>query len=107
MNSMENSTDLLIIKDIAQQLLPGCKVLLFGSRAKNTANLHSDYDIMLVIQTNVDIQKKMQYKALFRKMAVKHGLLTDVFIESDEEISEKSAFFGHIVRTAVQEGVYI
>jgi len=104
---MENSTDLLIIKDIAHKLLPGCKVLLFGSRAKNIDNLFSDYDIMLITQADIDIQTKMRYKALFRKMTVKHGLITDVFIESDEEIKEKSTFYGHIIRTAVREGIYL
>ena len=104
---MESTTDLTILKDIAQQLLPGCKVLLFGSRARNAASVHSDYDIMLITQANIDIQQKMQYKALYRKMTVKHGLITDVFIESDEEIHEKSAYYGHIIRTAVKEGVYL
>ena len=49
----------------------------------------------------------MEYKALFRKMTVNAGLMTDVFIESDEEIKEKSTYFGHIVRSAIREGIYI
>ncbi|MEI6823031.1 MAG: nucleotidyltransferase domain-containing protein [Bacteroidota bacterium] len=104
---MESSKELLIIKDIAEQLLPGCKVLLFGSRAREEANTNSDYDVILINPVNIEMQKKMQYKAMFRKMAVKFGLMTDVFIESEEEIKEKSAFMGHIVRTALKEGVYI
>ncbi len=105
--TIENSTDILLIKAISQQLLPGCKVLLFGSRAKNLANSNSDYDIMLIVASNMTIRQKLQIKAMFRKLAVKHGLLTDIFIESEEEINEKSAFLGHIVRAAVKEGVYV
>ena len=86
---MEKTDEILIIKNIAQQLLPGCKILLFGSRAKGEANEQSDYDIMLITSANIDIQKKMEYKALFRKMTVNAGLMTDVFIESDEEIKKK------------------
>ena len=104
---MEKSTEIKIIKDIALQLLPDCKVLLFGSRAKGEANEQSDYDIMLITSANIEIQKKMEYKALFRKMTVKAGLMTDVFIESEEEIKEKKTYFGHIVRSAIKEGVYI
>ena len=106
-NIMESSKELLIIKDLAHQLLPDCKVLLFGSRARNEANTNSDYDIILINPANIEMQQKLQYKAMFRKMAVKFGLITDVFIESEEEIKEKSNFIGHIVRTALKEGVYI
>jgi predicted nucleotidyltransferase len=104
---MENSTDILLIKNIAQQLLPGCKVLLFGSRAKNLAVQHSDYDIMLIVREDLSMQEKLFYKALFRKMTVKHEIITDVFIESETEIEIKSTFYGHIVRTAVKEGIYL
>jgi len=104
---MENSAVLSIIKNISQQILPGCKVLLFGSRARNEANVHSDYDVMLIVSENIEIREKMRYKALFRKMLVKYGLITDVFIESEEELQEKSTFLDHIVRTAVKEGIYL
>jgi len=103
----EKKTDLVIIKNTANKILPECKVLLFGSRARNEANAHSDYDVMLIVSENIEIHKKMQYKALFRKMMVKYGLIADVFIESEEELQEKSAFLGHIVRTAVKEGIYL
>jgi len=104
---MENTSEILLIKNIAQQLLPGCKVLLFGSRAKNLASEQSDYDIMLIVREELPIREKMFYKALFRKMTVKHELITDVFIESETEIKVKSTFFGHIVRTAIKEGIYL
>ncbi len=104
---MENTKEIMILKDIASQLIPGCRMLLFGSRVKNEVNKDSDYDIILVTSENLDIQTKMQCKAYFRKMAVRHGLITDVFIESDEEMKTKSTLFGHIVRTAVREGIYV
>jgi predicted nucleotidyltransferase len=84
-----------------------CKVLLFGSRAKNLAVQQSDYDIMLIVNEELSIREKLSYKALFRKMTVKHELITDVFIESEAEIKMKSTFYGHIVRTAVKEGIYL
>ena len=104
---MESSKELQIIKELAHQLLPECKVLLFGSRARDEANTNSDYDIILINPVNIDMQEKMKYKANFRKMAVKYGLMTDVFIESEEEVKEKSMFMGHIIRTALKEGVFI
>ena len=104
---MESSKELIIIKELAQQLLPGCKILLFGSRARNESNTNSDYDILLINPENIDLQIKMQYKAIFRKMAVKHGLMTDIFIESEEDVKEKSKNYGHIIRTAIKEGVFI
>ena len=53
----ENQNISNTIKSVALQILPGAKVLLFGSRARQDFDNHSDYDIMLVVPENIEIQK--------------------------------------------------
>ncbi len=48
---------------------------------------------------------KMQYKALFRKIMAKSVIISDIFIESEYEVKIKSQLPGHIVKTAITEGV--
>lgn len=103
----DNTNILLTIKSVANLFFPTCKVLLFGSRARKDFNEHSDYDLLFIIPEKIDIQLKMQYKSSIRKMLVKYGIIADILIESNEEIQIKRNFLGHIVRTAVRDGVYI
>ena len=63
---MESKKETLIIKEIAHQLSPDCKELLFGSKAMDESNTNSDYDIELIIIDKIDIiaecKEKKEYK---------------------------------------------
>ena len=105
---MNDTTESLrIIKQSAQQMLPDGSVMLFGSRAKNLALPGSDYDILIIVNHSIDMATKLYYKALLRKLLVKSGIITDIFIESEEEVKIKSQLPGHIIKTAIAEGVYL
>lgn len=103
----ETTESLKIIKQSVQQMLPDGNVVLFGSRAKNIALSDSDYDILIIVKHRIDMETKLHYKAMLRKLLVKSGIRTDVFIESEEEVKIKSQLPGHIIKTAVAEGVYL
>lgn len=43
-----NKETLSIIRNAAISLFPDCKVLLFGSRARNDNSTESDYDFLVI-----------------------------------------------------------
>jgi len=105
---MTETTEFLkIIKQTVIQILPDGSVILFGSQAKNIALPNSDYDLLIVVKNNMEISEKMQYKALLRKILAKSGIISDIFIESEEDVKIKSRLLGHIIRTAIAEGKYL
>jgi uncharacterized protein len=104
---MENSIELQNIKDVAWQLFPNCKVILFGSRARKDNRPDSDYDILLVIDKTIKPEEKIPLRTSIRKELLKFRILTDILIQSEEEIEEKSQLTGHIIRTAMKEGIVI
>lgn len=105
---MSDSEQILkIIKQEAIKMLPDGNVILFGSQAKNNAVKDSDYDVLIVLKTSMEVRMKMYYKAMLRKILVKSGILSDIFIESEEEVKIKRRLPGHIIKTAITEGIVI
>ena len=104
---MSDEETLIKIKSIALQLFPGCKVILFGSRARLVHNIDSDYDILVVIDKTLSSEEKMPFRTQIRKTLLSYGILSDILIQSEQEISQKKQLTGHIVKTILQEGVAI
>ena len=94
------------IKKTIHAFLPDSRILLFGSRARGTAGRHSDYDLMVITPEGLTQKEKMGWSTQMHK-AIIHAIHApvDLLIFSEEEILEKKEFPGHIVRTAVREGV--
>ena len=103
----KNIEALNLIKEWTISLLPDSKILLFGSRAKNTHSDDSDFDFMIITKNNLDIQEKNFIKALLRKKLAKQKIPADILIHSEDEIKTKKKVTGHIVRVILQEGIPI
>jgi predicted nucleotidyltransferase len=95
----------LVIKEIARSFLPGSKVVLFGSRARNEQGPLSDYDFLVITPRQITVKQKMHYQALLRKELAQHKIAADVIIQSKKEVLLKQHLIGHIVREAIKEGV--
>ena len=104
---MSENQILNIIKTIATQLFPNCKVILFGSRARQDYAFNSDYDIMLIIDKTMTPAQKIPYRSQIRKELIKYRILTDILIQSEEEVEIKRLLTGHIVKTIMREGIAI
>jgi uncharacterized protein len=100
-----NSDALSIISATSRRLLPGCRVLLFGSRAKKDFNSHSDYDFLVITSETIDIRKKRILKAMMRKELARYKIPADILIQSEEEVNSKKEITGHIVKQVLEEGV--
>ncbi len=89
------------------ELFPDCRVLLFGSRARQDNSSDSDYDFLIVTKNDIEIQQKRLYKSLLRKKLARHKIPADILIQSENEIFIKEKITGHIVRRIIKEGILI
>ncbi len=93
------------IKQTAKSFLPNSKIILFGSRARKEENDESDYDILIITETTIDPKEKFPVRTKIRKALLKYNILSDILIQSDEEIKRKKNLPGHIIRTIINEGI--
>ena len=100
-----NSNSLSIIKEVANRFLPGCKVLLFGSRARKDHYLDSDYDFLIITKHTIDIRKKRTLKSMIRKELAHFKIPADILIQSEDEINSKKEITGHIIKQVITEGI--
>jgi uncharacterized protein len=101
------SNTLSIIREIATRFVPGCKVLLFGSRARKEEALDSDYDFLVITQQTIDIREKRTLQSMMRKELAKFKIPADILIQSEDEINSKKEITGHILKQVLNEGVAI
>ena len=102
----KNEIDCLrIIKKSVNELLPNSRVILFGSRARKESSASSDYDFLVITKDVLDVLKKRSYKAILRKNLAKYKIPADILIESENELAIKKNLSGHVVKTAIKEGL--
>ncbi len=102
-----NSNTFSIIRDIAGKVIPGSKVLLFGSRARRDNSIDSDYDFLVITRETIDIRKKRTLKSILRKELAKFKIPADILIQSEEELNSKKEITGHIFKQVLREGVIL
>lgn len=100
-----NSNSLSIIKETANKIIPGCRILLFGSRARKDNTVESDYDVLVITTETLDIRKKRTLKSMLRKALAKSKIPADILIQSEDEINFKKDITGHILKQILREGV--
>lgn len=93
------------IKSIVVGLIPNSRVILFGSRARNTHDEQSDYDIMVVTEKDYDSTLKRSLRTELFKRLGRAGFSVDVLMNSESEMKRKGLVFGHLVNTVLIEGV--
>lgn len=93
------------IKAIVTGLIPDSRVILFGSRARNTHDARSDYDIMVVTEKEYSLSEKSNLKSLIRVALAKTSFATDILMNSENEMRKKNNLPGHIVKTILKEGI--
>ena len=98
-------SSLNLIRKLVNEILPGSRIILFGSRAKKDHSTDSDYDLMIVTKDTLGIGQKRAYQSQIRKNLAKHKIPADILIHSEEEIQSKKEITGHIVREIMNEGI--
>ena len=96
------------IRQTVQTCLPGSRILLFGSRARGTGDRHSDYDLLIITPETFTPQEKILWSNRLDRAIVKAiNAPIDLLLNSDEEISQKRELPGHIIQTAIKEGILL
>jgi predicted nucleotidyltransferase len=96
------------IRQTVQANLPGSRILLFGSRARGDQDKHSDYDLLIITSQTFTHQEKIYWSnRLDRAIVNAIRVPVDLLLNSEEEVREKQELPGHIIRSAVREGVAI
>ena len=95
------------IKITISRFLPESDVILFGSRARGDNHNNSDYDLLVITKSSINNQQRLYFQALIRKTLAKQHILADIIIHSFSDIKKKQSLPGHIIRSAIQEGVRV
>ena len=95
------------IKATVCHFLPEAEVVLFGSRARGDNQFNSDYDLLVIVKKSFDNQQRLHFQAVVRKALADQNILADIILHSANEIEKKMQLPGHIVRTAMREGVTV
>ncbi len=103
---MEKAAVYDTIRKTVQAYLPGSRILLFGSHARGDQDLHSDYDLLIITPETFTPEEKIYWNSkLDRAIVDAIRAPVDILLNSEEEIREKQELPGHIIRSAVREGV--
>jgi predicted nucleotidyltransferase len=103
----QSDNTLATIAEVARSVLPGAQVLLFGSHARGEAHAESDYDILVITDQPLDIKGKFALRTHIRRRLLEWGVRCDVLVQSNQEIERKKELPGHIVRSALRDGIQL
>lgn len=96
------------IKNKIVELLDGLeydKILLFGSRARGENRADSDYDVIVVLKNNMEIEKIFKLEGLIRKVFAEQYIDIDIIIKTSEQYDYLKDKIGNVVYYANSYGV--
>jgi len=96
-----------LIKNTAREYISDAEILLFGSHARDEASSDSDYDILIITDSNLSPKEKLPIRTMIRKSLLQSGIRSDILIQSKSEIDKKKKLPGHIVRKILREAVLL
>ncbi len=97
--------ELSIIRKVTTEIFPGCKIILFGSRARNDNSPESDYDFLIITKDTIEIHEKRTLKSHLRKELAKYKIPADIILQSEKEVQMKKEITGHILKQIIKEGI--
>ena len=105
---MQSSAIYHTIRETVLANLPGSRILLFGSRARGEQDRFSDYDLLIITPQTFTPREKIRWSTLLNHAIFKAlKIPVDLLINSEDEVREKQDLPGHVVRTAVREGIIL
>lgn len=105
MQASENITEK--IKEIAKKHFSDADVMLFGSRAVETADEESDYDVLIITRQQLTPESKIPFRTRIRKELLNFGIRSDILIQSRTEVEKKKKLPGHIIRNIMRDAVLL
>jgi len=94
------------LKRHVNSVLPGARVVLFGSRSRGNSRNDSDVDILVISDNEYKPQEKINLESAINKILVKaYHLPFDVLLYSSSEIERKKREKSLVIYHALQEGL--
>jgi len=97
-----------IIKEtIENKGLKVLKIILFGSRAKDTAREDSDWDFFVIIDKKLSFNEKWDIIDEIKIKLAKLKIPNDILLKSEDEVEESKDDVGRITYYVLKEGVEV
>ncbi|MBQ7668246.1 MAG: nucleotidyltransferase domain-containing protein [Clostridia bacterium] len=97
----------IIYETLKELNLSVAKILLFGSRATENYRPDSDYDILVVINEDIENDLKIKISCAITRRLADIWIDADIIVKSNSELDEYKNRIGSIVRVALNEGVLV
>lgn len=101
----------LLAKEIKQHLNKHLNnivsdVVIFGSRVKGNAAKDSDYDVLIILNTNYDRKTQKLINSLCYDFDLKYDIFLDTQIISEFELINSMRGKDPVFKTALKEGLH-
>lgn len=101
----------LLAKEIKQHLNNSLNnivsdVVIFGSRVKGKATINSDYDVLIVLNTNYDRKVQKAINDLCYDFDLKYNIFLDTQIISEFELKNSIRGKHPVFKNALKEGLH-
>lgn len=94
----------IIHSTLKQEGYPDPLIILFGSRARQTARVDSDWDFLVIVSCPITIFQKRALIQQIKRCLAKRSIPNDIIIQSREEYEEKKRVPGTISQNIALEG---
>ena len=83
------------------------EIILFGSRATNKADKYSDYDLLVIFNSDLSHENKMTIATKIRcNMAIKF-IDADVLVRTKKDVEQGRNQIGSVIKSAIREGIVL
>ena len=88
--------------------IPEAQVRLFGSRAKGTARLDSDVDLLITVPDAwLKTHDRVRVLGALGRQYSSHRLPLDLLLYSQSEVSQRQQYRGAVTTRAYEEGILL
>ena len=101
----------IILNKLQEHRISVNQIILFGSRSRSDFNNMSDYDLLIIIENDIDRKEKMKFGSMLRKDIAKRTynnrivIGTDIIIKSIKEINEAKKHSWSVTYEALKKGI--
>lgn len=82
-------------------------IILFGSRASGNYNEDSDYDILVVLNEDIENDIKIKLSCVITRELANNWVNADIIVKSQSELEKYKDCIGSVVREALRKGVVV